>query len=195
MNESEVPEPEFRLPVEVGSRSPKRCIVTLPETDFITCTELAHQIADGLDPWRSNGRSGYQARRAASSETSTSASPHPTSRDSPYPRSKPIRSLVRHLRQYRGAPYSDRWDPSMASLEEGDPHLARWLEEVERRLRDLQKWVDRGEISIFGSDWIKCPQFAYDTYMKRQDAVRYCQQSGFEVTVEIGRASCRERVL
>jgi hypothetical protein len=184
MSESEVPKPEFVLPVVVGNRSPTRCMVTLPQADFMTCAELAHQIADAVDPWRSNGRSGYPARRATGSETFTRGSPYPSTGDSPYPRSKPIRALVKHLRQYRGAPYSPRWDPSMVSLKEGDPHLARWLEEVERRLRDLQKWVDKGEISIFGSDWIKCQQVGHDTSVKRQDAVRYCQQSGLEVAVD-----------
>jgi hypothetical protein len=184
MSEREVPKPEINLPVVEGSRSPKRLIVTLPQADFMTCAELAHQIADACDPWRSNGRSGYPARRADLSETTTSGSPYPTTGNSPYPRSKPIRALVKHLGQYRGAPYSPRWDPSMVSLEERDPHLARWLEEVERRLRDLQKWVDRGEISIVGSNRVKYQQVAHDTYVKSQDAVRYCQQSGFEVAVD-----------
>ena len=48
-------------------------------------------------------------------------------------------------------------------------------------MNDLQKWVERGEISTFGSDWVKYPRAAHDTYMKRQDAVRYCLESGFEV--------------
>jgi prophage regulatory protein len=173
MNESEIPEAEVSLPISAGRQSPKRCSVTLPQGDFITCTELAHQIADAVDPWRSNARSGYPVRRLTWSDANTSGSP--------YPRSKPTRLLIQHLRQYRGAPYSARWDPSMASIKEGDPHLARWLEEVERRLNDLQRWVDRGEFSIFGSDWVKYKRIAHDTYVKRQDAVRYCLESGFDV--------------
>jgi prophage regulatory protein len=174
MNKSEVPEPEVSLLVATESRSPKHCIVTLPQGNFITCMELAHQIADAIDPWRSNGRSGYPAMRTARSDAIAS--------DSLYPRSKPARLLIQRLRWYRGAPYSNRWDPSMVGLKEGDPHLAQWLDEVGRRLNDLQKWVDIGEISIFGSDWVKCRRVAYNTYLKREDAARYCEQSGFEVT-------------
>ncbi|MFM9926401.1 AlpA family phage regulatory protein [Variovorax sp. H27-G14] len=175
MTESEATKSPTPLPLPAMQerRSSKLHVVALPPVNFISCDELAQQIADALDRWRSNGRSGYPARRVAWSDAAAA--------DSPYPRSKAARMLVQHLRQYRGAPYSARWDPSMVSLKESDPHLDAWLNEVGRRTRDLQAWVDRGEIAIFDSNWVKCRRVGYDTYVKRPDAVRYCQQSGLEV--------------
>lgn len=163
MNESEVPAPKVSLPVAVGSRSPTRCIVTLPQTDLVLCVHLAQQIADAVVPEQVESRGNYSSRRATWSEiiiTGASAYP-PNVTDSLLPGSQ----------------------PAIANLEEGSPQLTRWLQELERRWRDLQEWVDRGEISIFGSYRIKYRHVSYDTYLKRQDAVRYCQESGFDVVV------------
>lgn len=149
-----------------------RHVVSLPEVEFITCSDLAHHIADAMDRWHPGARRAPTSRRFTLSDaTEYSAMPEPQRQQ----------NTSAFLQEYRGAPFSPHWDPSMASSEERDPHLAHWLRAVTMRLRDLQTWVDKGELAIFDSNRLNCRVVAPGTYVKRADAVRYCKASGLEI--------------
>jgi hypothetical protein len=162
--------PLARLPTVQGRGRMRACIIDIPDAEFFTCHELAQVIADALERPFGEVESAYPKERATWIDPSTI--------NSIYLRSHAARLLVKRLRQYRGAPYSSRWDPSMVPMA---PTKERWLAECGRRLQDLQDWVTRKELLIFTSGRTKAQAVAPGTYLKRADAVRYCKESGFEV--------------
>ncbi|WP_354415527.1 helix-turn-helix transcriptional regulator [Variovorax atrisoli] len=68
---------------------------------------------------------------------------------------------------------SDSWRPATSEL---------LLVECARRLVDLQAWVVRRHLSVFTASRIKAQVVAPGTYLRRSDAIRYCEESGLEVS-------------
>ena len=144
-------------------------VVELPESEFITCHELALAVAFAMVPSTPEQKLDEPLDRASWRMPSLGKLAKPESDARLGPLEQVGKFQVR--RPLPESPTND-WRPLTSE------HL---LAECARRLTDLQAWVIRKELSIFSSSYVKAQVVAPGAYLRRCDAIRYCEESGMTV--------------
>jgi len=162
-------------PGVASRRNLRQHIVDLPEVEYLSCHELAFATADALigrpeeAPPSPGTRASWTEARASSTV---------------YPRSYAARQLIKRRRQEQEAALSGEiLQPFIA------PERERWLDACAHRLHDLRAWVAREKLQIFTDSRTKALSPAPGTYLRREDAVRYCLESGFEIRERVAAKS------
>lgn len=167
MNDSSLSNPPDQQSAAPGHRGLRAQIVELPDKDFLACSELTFAIADALV-----GR--IEAMPPSSDTRATWTDAFNSSLL--YPRSYSARQLIKQRRQGEAALSGEILQPLIS------PERERWLDACAHRLHDLQAWVTREKLQIFTASRTKALSPAPGTYLRREDAARYCLESGFEIT-------------
>lgn len=150
-----------------GPRELRAHFVELPDKGFLTCSELTFVIADA--------QVGRLEAMPPSSDTRATWMDALTS-SLLYPRSYSARQLIKRRKHEQEATLSGEILQPLIS-----PERERWLDACAHRLYDLQAWVTREKLQIFTASRTKALSPAPGTYLRREDAVRYCLESGFEI--------------
>lgn len=137
-------------------------VVELPEADFITCLDLARAVAHAKLPFIHEEELAAPRNRASWTLPSFQfAEPGPNTCASARPQ----------VGNPQENPFND-WRPATSE---------RYLAECAGRLTELQEWVVRKELSIFTASHTKARAVTPGAYLRRVDAIRYCEESGMEV--------------
>lgn len=144
-------------------------VVELPESEFFTCHDLALAVARSMEPKAPEERLTQPYVRASW----TPPSPTMPTEPAPDARLGPPELIGKYeVRRVLPALLTNVWRPLTSE------HL---LVECARRLVDLQAWVVRKELSVFTASQTKAPVVAPGAYLRRVDAIRYCEESGLNV--------------
>lgn len=174
MNDSSLSNPLDQQSAASDQRGLRAQVVELPDKDFLTCSELTFAIADAQV-----GRLEAMPPSADTRATWTDAFKSSLL----YPRSYSARQLIKQRRQGQAALAGEIPQPLIS------PERGRWLDACAHRLHDLQAWVAREKLQIFTASRTKALSPAPGAYLRREDAARYCWESGFE----LGERSVAER--
>lgn len=166
MNDSSLSNPLDQQSAASDQRGLRAQVVELPDKDFLTCSELTFAIADAQV-----GRLEAMPPSADTRATWTDAFKSSLL----YPRSYSARQLIKQRRQGQAALAGEIPQPLIS------PERGRWLDACAHRLHDLQAWVAREKLQIFTASRTKALSPAPGAYLRREDAARYCWESGFEL--------------
>lgn len=154
------------------------CVVELPEAEFITCHELALAVAHAMVPNDPKEGQAESHNRASWTPPSSAKLTEPASDARPGPLEQVGKYQVR--RPLLDENPANTWRPAGSE---------RLLAECARRLTDLQAWAVRKELSIFTASRTKAQVVAPGAYLRRADAIRYCEESGLDVGALPGTAA------